>query len=372
MPQIIDQLATIELSNDILKQIDIDGVYKSFSENYKKLDSLKNFRTDYEKKNWAMRWWHNDQLRDAQLDSAEVQSEFSKTIGQLMMISIMQSKRLAEQQSLLNEQQFKLKSQADEIAAQAATLQAQQHTLTEQSTELKNLVTEYFALKGLTEEGALKLIEIAREIEGTKDVMIRDFERQSHKLEIAFAAAEDRIVEISAKATEGIRQSEERNQARLAAIQRETKEAVEASEERQRAHLESTLSNLNQSIVTLAKGISETQEFLQSKNLALESQLLDYVSTHGKQITNHQEKLQTADKNISVLSNQITEMANVLNKANAGIAHNDEQQKISQRSLTAVQQELSKSTKQMRNVALGISITSLTLLGGLAYLMKLI
>lgn len=92
MSQIINELATIEVSNEVLQQLDVGGIYQSFSKNYRKLDDLKNFRTEYEKKNWLMRWWHNDKLRDAQLDSAEVQAEFSKTIGQLMMISIMQSK----------------------------------------------------------------------------------------------------------------------------------------------------------------------------------------------------------------------------------------------------------------------------------------
>ena len=74
MSEIINQLSSLEVSNEILHQLDVGGIYQSFSKNYRKLDDLKNFRSDYEKKNGLMRWWHNDKLRDAQLDSAEVQA----------------------------------------------------------------------------------------------------------------------------------------------------------------------------------------------------------------------------------------------------------------------------------------------------------
>ena len=144
MSQIINQLATIELSDEVLQGLDIGSIYQNFNKNYRNLDSLKNFKTEYEKKNAVMRWWHNDKLQDAQLNSAEVQAEFSKTIGQLMMLSIMQSKKLSEQQTQLNEQQGKLKSQADGIAEHAGELQNQHQVLAEQSEKLETLVHEYF------------------------------------------------------------------------------------------------------------------------------------------------------------------------------------------------------------------------------------
>jgi hypothetical protein len=92
MTQIINELATIEVSEEMLQQLDIDRIYQSFSENYRKLDNLKNTRSAHEDRSWIGRWWNSDELRDAQLDSAEVQAEFSKAIGQLMVISIMQSR----------------------------------------------------------------------------------------------------------------------------------------------------------------------------------------------------------------------------------------------------------------------------------------
>ena len=129
-----------------------------------------------EKKNWLGRLWHRGDLRDAQMDSAQVQADFSKSIGQLMMISIMQSKMLSSQQTILNEQQSGLKAQADHIEMHANDLAAQHLVLKEQSERLENLVKDYFALKGLTDKGAEALIKIAKEVKGTKSDMLAKFE----------------------------------------------------------------------------------------------------------------------------------------------------------------------------------------------------
>lgn len=230
MSKIINELATIEVSNEVLEQLDVGGIYQSFSKNYQKLDDLKNFRSDYEKKNKLMRWWHNDKLRDAQLDSAEVQAEFSKTIGQLMMISIMQSKRLAEQQTQLNEQQGKLKSQADGIEGHAGELQKQHQVLAEQSTKLEKLVHEYFSLKGLTEDGARKLIEIANEIKATKESMLQEFSVRAHEVENQCVQLRMQMDSLSTEVSEQINLSVDQTQASIVVLQNETRDALSSME----------------------------------------------------------------------------------------------------------------------------------------------
>ena len=230
MSQIINELATIEVSNEVLAQLDVGGIYQSFSKNYRKLDDLKNFRSDYERKNKLMRWWHNDKLRDAQLDSAEVQAEFSKTIGQLMMISIMQSKRLAEQQAQLNEQQGKLKSQADGIEEHADELQKQHQILAEQSTKMETLVREYFALKGLTEDGARRLIEIANDIKSTKEGMLQEFSVRDHEVENQCAQMHMQMDALSTDVSEQIQLSVEQTQVSMVVLQHETRDALSSVE----------------------------------------------------------------------------------------------------------------------------------------------
>lgn len=273
MSQLINDLATINVSDEVLQQLDVGGIYDSFSKNYRKLDDLKNFRSDYEKKNRLMRWWHNDKLRDAQLDSAEVQAEFSKTIGQLMMINIMQSKRLAEQQIQLNEQQAKLKTQADGIAEHAGKLQKQHQVLAEQSTKLEILVHEYFALKGLTEEGAQKLIEIAREVKATKDGMLLEFAARSKDLESLCSDVQSRMETIATQVDEQVRLCVEQAQSGIVNVQRETHEALEANEVSLRAHQEASQNVLNIEMKKLAQSQREVETSLQEKQAKLAKDL---------------------------------------------------------------------------------------------------
>lgn len=183
MSQIIDELATIEVSNEAIRQLDLAGTYKSFRENYKKLDDFKKFRSEHEQRNAAMRWWHNDQLRDAQLTSVEVQGEFSKTIGQLMLISIMQSKKLAEQQGLLSAQQQRLTSLGDRIADHTGTVQARQHELAAKATELKNLFLENSRLHSMTENGMRRLIEIGQDVKAAQAALARQADDRAQALE---------------------------------------------------------------------------------------------------------------------------------------------------------------------------------------------
>jgi len=176
MSEFVAQLASLEVSNEMIKMVDLHEISRNFKMNYEKLDDLKKFRSEYEKKNWLGRLWHRGDLRDAQMDSTQVQADFSKSIGQLMMISIMQSKMLSSQQTILNEQQSGLKAQADHIEMHANDLAAQHLVLKEQSERLENLVKDYFALKGLTDKGAEALIQIAKEVKGTKSDMLAKFE----------------------------------------------------------------------------------------------------------------------------------------------------------------------------------------------------
>lgn len=370
MSQIINELATIEVSNEMLQQIDLSGIYQSFSKNYRKLDDLKSFRTEYEKRNWLMRWWHNDKLRDAQLDSAEIQAEFSKTIGQLMMIGVMQSKKLSEQQSQLNDQQGKLKAQADGIADHAGKLQKQHQVLAEQSQKLEALVREYFELKGLTEEGAQKLIDIAREVKATKDEMLQAFELRSKTLEAVCAGVQTRMESVAAQLDERIRQSAEQNQAGIAGVQRETREALAATEASQRVHQEATQNIFNQGMEKLTQSQRESESRQQSQHSALEFRLSELAQMYDKQLASHREKLSLVDVVINGLSVQSVELASAMSDTKAGLAKSVEQQQIYQQAMALFQNEASRGLKRLRYVAAGLSVAVLGLLGGVAYFMK--
>lgn len=176
--QLIESMASVTVSRDMLEKVDINNLVNEFKHDYDKLDDLKKFRQRHEDRNAISRWWNNDELEDAQLNAAELQASFSKKLGQLMVISIAQSQQLNKQQTELAEQQQTIKAQTAQLARNDTQLEGQHQRLEKQNLELEQLVREYFALKGLTEKGAKKLIEIAQEVQQTRDDLLEQFDKR--------------------------------------------------------------------------------------------------------------------------------------------------------------------------------------------------
>lgn len=194
MDDIIEQLATIHFDESLLANAKVDDIYHDFNAHYGRLDDLKKFRSDFEQKNFLSRWWNSDQLQDAQLSSTEVQAAFSKTIGQLMLISIAQSKKLTQQQLDLSKQQGELTKQSTKISDQAEKLAMQNDELVRQSVEQDRLIKESRELKGLTEDSVKKLIAIANEVKSTKDDLLAQFEPKIHAANELIARNEQLLV----------------------------------------------------------------------------------------------------------------------------------------------------------------------------------
>lgn len=211
MADVINQLARMEITEEALIQVDMKNVLGDFQDSYKKLDNFKKARTDHEKRWLFAKLWHHGEVGEAQLDALEVQADFSKTIGQLMMISILQSKKLSEQQTLLNAQQIGLKTQADGIEKNTLTLQDQQKELKEQAEKLERLVKDYFALEGLTKNGAERLVEFAKKIRGTEEDLQREFTARVAEMNATFGRFSLEIDDRIGKVQERVSQSDERN-----------------------------------------------------------------------------------------------------------------------------------------------------------------
>jgi chromosome segregation ATPase len=218
-------VASIEVPSDLNRLFNPSEFANEFRNKFRRLGDLKQFRTEYEKKNAFIQWWDNNELEDAQLKAQELQADFSRMLGQLMLISVQQSKELQEQQTWLSQQQKALKHQADEIAQHTETLRGQHKTLRdqtqqldtqqtqlssqqdklssqqgeikkqtedlesqhkelhEQSQKLEKLVNEYFELRGLTQDGAKKLIAIANDVKETSGNLRAEFAEKSSALE---------------------------------------------------------------------------------------------------------------------------------------------------------------------------------------------
>lgn len=176
MTELIHRMSQVQVPDDLLRQVNMDGLIDDFRKNFKRLDDFKKTRSRHEDRNFLSKWWNSDELENAQLDAVETQAAFSKAIGQLMVLSIVQSQRLQSQQEQLSSQQDVIKDQTQRIERHTLELHEQQELLAKQNADLEKLVNDYFELRGLTQEGAKKLIAIANEVQGTRDALVRSVE----------------------------------------------------------------------------------------------------------------------------------------------------------------------------------------------------
>jgi DNA repair exonuclease SbcCD ATPase subunit len=364
MSQLLNSLATIEVSQEIVKQLDLESIYSNFSKNYRKLDDLKDFRSEYEKKNKLMRWWHNDKLRGAQLDSAEVQAEFSKTIGQLLMISIMQSKKLAEQQNQLNQQQGALKEQADGIAMHTQELQVQHRTLAEQSERLETLVREYFELKGLTEDGAQKLIQIAKEIKSAKEGMQQEFAQRAADMEMAQSAAAAQLQAACADITTQLRTHADKMEADLSLLEYETKQTLVKSEGSLRAEWSSSHETLRRDLQDADRLARELHAQLHSSTSEFALRLTNLNERHDEQ---QQQQQRLTDVALTEQSSKLDAVHQRIAAQEVSVAAHDEQLTQVHTQWQKAQADLTRQLGKLKLALVGLGGLAVLALAGLAH-----
>ncbi|TDK30955.1 hypothetical protein [Luteimonas terrae] len=179
MSNLVEHVSKLPLSADLVRLTNPDDLLKSFAQTFGKLGAFKATRDKHNGRSAGEKLWDfitfDDTIKVAQLDAVETQEAFSKMLGQLMVLSIAQAKQLQEQQCKLGAQQEALRKQACRIEDQATTIADQQKDLARQNEELDKLVREYFELKGLTLDGAAKLIQVAKEVQGTRDSLLESF-----------------------------------------------------------------------------------------------------------------------------------------------------------------------------------------------------
>ena len=176
MELILKEMSDVSVPDSFLSQIDMPALIQGFKKDFNKLDDIKDARNRHEERNFLSRWWNKDELEDAQLDAVELQASFSKRLGQLMVISIEQSKLLTQQQDHLTSQQNEIKKQASDLSSANIKLNEQQEKQLEQQSKLQDLVEDYFELKGLTSKDAEKLILIANEVKEMKTSIFNQLE----------------------------------------------------------------------------------------------------------------------------------------------------------------------------------------------------
>ena len=180
MSETITQIAKISIPEEILKQADLPVLFQRFQQLFHQLDHFKDVRNHVEAREWHEKFWcaltGDKTLENAQLDALQEQAEFSKAIGQLMVLSILMSRQLNEQQNTLAMQQDQIKKQTTNIGEHTKKLAKQNEELNEQSKMLEETFKQYLELRGLTQENVKTLYTVAQEVKSTKNELLQAFE----------------------------------------------------------------------------------------------------------------------------------------------------------------------------------------------------
>ena len=372
MDLVVKEMSKITVPKDVLKKIDMRSLIEGFKSDYDQLGNLEKTRTKHEERNWLSQIWNSGELEEAQLDAAELQASFSKKLGQLMVISIEQSKLLTQQQDNLQLQQNKIKQQATELASANVQLDQQQHKQMDQQRELEKLINDYFELKGLTAKDAEKLILIANEVKEMKSTIFakleHDFSAIGQIKDSLFERLEQEVQVFDGK----LEQFEVELQSQLKKISIEFSEKIT---ETQQAFDES-FKNINTIMAQNYETLSQASEITNSNLAQLEIDSQTKYQELNKELTAQQTALEQTNSTLtgleSVTKNQHQDLKSNLLDYQSDITNKIEQldlqykQKFTeQESLISSEQKqqqavLAHKNKQVKNLTIGL-VTSLLL-----------
>lgn len=203
--ELIEKMAQVQLPQELMEQLDVNALADDFRRKFNRLDDFRNTKDAYESRGAGKKILDfitgDSTMEDAQLKAVEDQAAFAKIIGQLMVLSIMQSQRLLDQQNQLASQQNTISKQTKEIQENTDDLASQHEKLAKQSDKLEKLLNDFIEVQGLTRDGAKRLIEIGTEVKQTRDDLLLSVRN-------SLAKAEKQFNDVIAQVVEKINRSE--------------------------------------------------------------------------------------------------------------------------------------------------------------------
>ncbi|MDG2938715.1 hypothetical protein P7M32_06530 [Bisgaard Taxon 10/6] len=179
---VVTALSNIDIPSNILEQVNISELVREIHQSQQDVvsskDALVNAREEKEKGSFWENWWYNrdDAIKQANENLSMAVGDLSSNSSKLMVVNTAISKVLLEQQSQLEQQQMRLSEQAYkiekqnyEIAEQQAKLDLANQELAEQQIKINEANKGLMEAKGITQEQALKLVNIVKRTEALED-----------------------------------------------------------------------------------------------------------------------------------------------------------------------------------------------------------
>ena len=148
MSEIISQIAQINVPQDVLQNADYDGIVNDFRRHFRRLDDFQRIHGPVGLHDSLQPLWQAIAAGDHRPDTSDLEvSALSKTLGQLIVLSVVQSQQIQRQQDALGSQQTATRTLQQKVKQAHATLAEQQQAHGVQTTDLQQVMRQLQELR---------------------------------------------------------------------------------------------------------------------------------------------------------------------------------------------------------------------------------
>lgn len=170
MSEIISQIAQINVPQDVLQNADFDGIVNDFRRHFRRLDDFQRIHGPVGMHDSLQPLWQAIAAGDHRPGTSDLEvSALSKTLGQLIVLSVVQSQQLQRQQDDLASQQATTRSLQQKLKQQQATLAEHHQAQGTHRGELQQVMLQLLELRNGLTASTQRITELGQEGHKTRE-----------------------------------------------------------------------------------------------------------------------------------------------------------------------------------------------------------
>lgn len=170
MSEIISQIAQINVPQDVLQNADFDGIVNDFRRHFRRLDDFQRIHGPVGMHDSLQPLWQAIAAGDHRPDTSDLEvSALSKTLGQLIVLSVVQSQQIQHQQDVLGSQQTATRTLQQKVKQQQTVLAEHQQAQSVHSGELQQVMSQLLEVRNGLVASTQRITEIEQDAHKTRE-----------------------------------------------------------------------------------------------------------------------------------------------------------------------------------------------------------
>ncbi|WP_294001625.1 hypothetical protein [Sphaerotilus sp.] len=169
MSEIISQIAQINVPQDVLQNADFDGIVNDFRRHFRRLDDFQRIHGPVGMHDSLQPLWQAVASGDRPDTSDLEVSALSKTLGQLIVLSVVQSQQIQQQQDAIGSQQTATRTLQQKVKQAHTTLAEHQQAQGLRSTEMQQLTHHLLEVRNGLAASTQRVAEVGQDTRKTRE-----------------------------------------------------------------------------------------------------------------------------------------------------------------------------------------------------------